>query len=97
MTSEDLTKIAFDISNSLAALNANMESVLEKMADHENRLHTLEQSQIQTTTTAINNNNKNDDFKTELLKLLARAVTIGLVVIGSLSGAGTIIAKMFGA
>lgn len=95
MTSEDLTKIAFDISNSLAALNANMESVLSKMADHENRLHTLEQSQIQTTTAT--NNNKEDDFKTELLKLLARAVTIGLVVIGSLSGAGTIIAKMFGA
>lgn len=96
MTSEDLTKIAFDISNSLAALNANMESVLSKMADHENRLHTLEQSQIQTTT-AANNNNKEDDFKTELLKLLARAVTIGLVVIGSLTGAGTIISKMFGA
>lgn len=95
MTSEDLTKIAFDISNSLAALNANMESVLAKMADHENRLHTLEQSQIQTTNTAANN--KDDDFKTELLKLLARAVTIGLVVIGSLTGAGTIISKMFGA
>lgn len=92
MTSEDLTKIAFDISNSLAALNANMESVLSKMADHENRLHTLEQSQIQTT-----NTNKDDDFKTEILKLLARAVTIGLVVIGSLTGAGTIISKMFGA
>lgn len=95
MTSEDLTKIAFDISNSLAALNANMESVLAKMADHENRLHTLEQSQIQTTTTTVNN--KDDDFKTELLKLLARAVTVGLVVIGSLTGAGTIISKMFGA
>lgn len=95
MTSEDLTKIAFDISNSLAALNANMESVLEKMADHENRLHTLEQSQIQTTNTIVNN--KDDDFKTEILKLLARAVTIGLVVIGSLTGAGTIISKMFGA
>lgn len=94
MTQEDLTKIAFDISNSLAALNANMESVLSKMADHENRLHTLEQSQIQTTTTAANN--KSDDFKTELLKLLARAVTIGLVVIGSLSGASGIISKMFG-
>ena len=93
MTSEDLTKIAFDISNSLAALNANMESVLSKMADHENRLHTLEQSQIQTTTAA---NNKEDDFKTELLKLLARAVTIGLVVIGSLTGASSIISKMFG-
>ena len=95
MTSEDLTKIAFDISNSLAALNANMESVLSKMADHENRLHTLEQSQIQTTNTIVNN--KDDDFKTEILKLLARAVTIGLVVIGSLTGAGTIISKMFGA
>lgn len=93
MTSEDLTKIAFDISNSLAALNANMESVLAKMADHENRLHTLEQSQIQTTATTAN---KENDFKTELLKLLARAATIGLVVIGSLTGASGIISKIFG-
>lgn len=88
MTSEDLTKIAFDISNSLAALNANMESVLEKMADHENRIHLLEQ---------YHPKSKDDSFKDDLLKLLARATVIGLVVIGSLTGAGTIIAKMFGA
>lgn len=89
MDNSDLTKIAFEISTSLAALNANMESALSKITDHEHRLHSLEQ-QPQAT-------NKNDDFKTELLKLLARAVTIGLVVIGSLSGAGSIIVKMFGA
>ena len=89
MTSEDLTKIAFDISNSLAALNANMESVLEKMADHETRIHLLEQYHPVT--------NKDNSFKDDLLKLLARATVIGLVVIGSLTGAGTIIAKMFGA
>lgn len=88
MTSEDLTKIAFDISNSLAALNANMESVLSKMADHENRIHILEQ---------YHPKSKDDSFKDDLLKLLARATVIGLVVIGSLTGAGTIIAKMFGA
>lgn len=89
MTQEDLTKIAFDISNSLAALNANMESVLSKMADHETRIHLLEQYHPVTS--------KDNSFKDDLLKLLARATVIGLVVIGSLTGAGTIIAKMFGA
>ena len=43
MNQSDLTKVAFEISASLAALNANMEQVLSKMADHENRLHLLEQ------------------------------------------------------
>jgi hypothetical protein len=88
MTQEDLTKIAFDISNSLAALNANMESVLSKMADHENRIHILEQYHPAT--------NKDNSFKDELLKLLAKATTIGLVIIGCLTGASGIISKMFG-
>lgn len=88
MDNSDLTKLAFDISNSLAALNANMESVLSKMADHESRIHILEQ---------YHPKSKDDSFKDELLKLLARATIISVVVIGSLTGAGSIIAKMFGA
>ena len=87
MNQEALTKIAFEISTSLAALNANMESVLEKMADHENRLHLLEQyAPIQ----------NDDNFKTELLKLLAKSTIIGLVVICSLTGAGGLISKILG-
>ena len=86
MNQEALTKIAFEISTSLAALNANMEQVLEKMADHETRLHQLEQySPI-----------KDDTFKTELLKLLAKSTIIGLVVICSLTGAGGLISKILG-
>ena len=86
MNQEALTKIAFEISTSLAALNANMEQVLAKMADHENRLHQLEQY------TPIND----DTFKTELLKLLAKSTVIGLVVICSLTGAGGLIGKILG-
>lgn len=88
MTQEDLTKIAFDISNSLAALNANMESVLSKMADHENRIHILEQYHPAT--------DKDNSFKDELLKLLAKATVIGLVIIGTLTGASGIISKILG-
>ena len=91
MDNEKLTDLAFKISNSLTGLNENMKGVLDKLTQHESRISHLEQFHIQQPQT------NNDDFKTELLKLLARAVTIGLVVIGSLSGAGSIIARMFGA
>lgn len=88
MTQEDLTKIAFDISNGLATLNANMESVLSTMANHENRIHLLEQYHPAT--------GKDNSFKDDLLKLLAKATVIGLVVIGSLTGASGIISKILG-
>ena len=86
MNQEALTKIAFEISTSLASLNANMEQVLAKMDDHENRIHTLEQyAPI-----------KDDTFKTELLKLLAKSTIISLVVISSLTGASSLIGKILG-
>ena len=88
MNQEALTKIAFEISTSLAALNANMEQVLSKMAEHEARLHSLEQYEYAPI--------KDDTFKTELLKLLAKSTIIGLVVICSLTGAGGLIGKILG-
>ena len=88
MNQESLTKIAFEISTSLAALNANMEQVLSKMADHETRLNQLEQYEYAPI--------KDDTFKTELLKLLAKSTIIGLVVIGSLTGASGVISKILG-
>lgn len=106
MTNEKLTETILEISSKISSLEAtlisinhNTEKMLEQILAHEQRITSLEQyhkPQTQTTTTVANNNNKEDDFKTELLKLLARAVTIGLVVIGSLSGASGIISKMFG-
>lgn len=95
MDNEKLTDLAFEISNSLTGLNENMKSVLDKLTQHESRISHLEQFHTQQPQQPQTKND--DDFKTELLKLLARAVTIGLVVIGSLTGASSIISKIFGA
>ena len=86
MNQENLTKIAFEISNNLAALNSKFETVIQKLSDHETRLHQLEH----------NNQVENDqNFKEELLKLLAKTVTISIVVLGCVVGAGGAISKMF--
>ena len=85
MTQNDLTKLAFEISNNLAALNSKFDSIMAKLADHEARLHDLEQY------TPI----KDDTFKSELLKLLAKTVTISIVVLGSVVGAGGVLSKIF--
>lgn len=87
MNQSDLTKVAFEISASLAALNANMEQVLSKMADHETRLHLLEQYRPIVDDTSL---------KDDLIRLLAKSTIIGIVVIGSLTGAGSIICKILG-
>ena len=87
MNQSDLTKVAFEISASLAALNANMEQVLSKMADHETRLHLLEQYR------PIEDDTPLKDY---LIRLLAKSTIIGIVVIGSLTGAGSIICKILG-
>ena len=86
MNQESLTKIAFEISNNIAALNSKFETVISKLADHETRLHELEH----------NNQVENDqNFKDELLKLLAKTVTISIVVLGSVVGAGGALSKLF--
>ena len=86
MTQTDLTKLAFEISNNLAALNSKFDSVMAKLADHEARLHQLEHT----------NQVENDqNFKLEILKLLAKTVTISIVVLGSVVGAGGALSKLF--
>ena len=86
MTQNDLTKLAFEISNNIAALNSKFETVISKLADHETRLHQLEHT----------NQVENDqNFKDEILKLLAKTVTISMVVLGSVVGAGGALSKLF--
>ena len=86
MTQNDLTKIAFEISTNIAALNSKFDSVMAKLADHEARIHQLEHT----------NEVENDqNFKDELLKLLAKTVTISIVVLGSVVGAGGALSKLF--
>lgn len=98
MDDTKLTECVFEISSNLAALRANMDTVLSKMNDLDHRLTILETKVYSTQNNTNNTNNTNNkNFKDELIMLLAKSVIIGLTIIGSLSGVGTIIAKMFGA
>lgn len=69
------------ISQQIGELNASVKSVLDKLTNHEQRLTTLETK-------------KDADWKNQLLMLLAKATVIGMVAIGSLTGASSIIAKV---
>ena len=74
-------EIWIKISQQIGELNANTKSVLDKLTNHEQRLTNLEQK-------------KEDGWKNQLLMLLAKATVIGLVAIGSLTGASTLIQKV---
>ena len=79
--------------SSIDALLANSQSILK---DHEHRIDVLErhpsnqigcQDEMSST--------KDSDIKSKLLLLLAKALIISSVSIGSLVGAGTILSKIF--
>lgn len=69
--------------NFLDKLQKNTDELQEMLRNHEKRLIYLETK-------------KDDDWKTQLLMVLAKALMIGLVAIGSLVGASGLIAKVVG-
>ena len=71
------------ISQQIGELNSSIKTVLERLTNHEQRLTNLEQK-------------KDEGWKNQLLMLLAKATVIGLVAIGSLTGASSLIAKVVG-
>ena len=87
MDEDKLTELVMKISTELAALNANLKNALEKLNSHENRITALETQK---------HDEKQDDWRSQLIMLLAKAIVIGGVSIAALSGASGIIAKIFG-
>lgn len=81
MTNDAFTDIAIKITSELSALNANMKNVLDKLADHEQRLGELERDH-------------KTGWKDQLLMLLAKALVVGGVSIAALAGAGGILEKI---
>lgn len=72
------------ISQQIGELTSSVKGVLDRLTEHENRLTSLEQKK------------EDSGWKTQLIMLLAKATVIGLVSIGSLVGAGSIMAKVLG-
>lgn len=64
-------------------IHENTSALKDMLANHETRITVLEQK-------------KEDNWKNQLLMLLAKAAVIGVVTIGSLTGASSLIAKIFG-
>ena len=86
MMDNDHLDIWVKISQQIGELNGFIKTALDKLADHEKRLDDLEKKK----------DSKEDNWKTQLLLLLAKAAVIGGVSIASLVGAGGILSKILG-
>lgn len=90
-TNDRLTELVISISSQLATLNAQskqqLESIskmLDTLANHENRLTKLEVTE------------KTSTLKNDILALAVKGLVISICALGTLAGAGTIIAKALG-
>lgn len=82
MNDEKITELMFKFTSELSALNANMKSVLDKLTNHEARLSKLEDNKSSLKDTTIN--------------WLVKGLIASIAVIGSLTGAGTLLKAIFG-
>lgn len=80
-----------EIKTQVAEIATNQRNFQTIISNHESRICAIEQDEKHTAKC------KDDDFKTELLKLLAKCLMIGLTAICSLAGAGGLLAKICGA
>lgn len=90
-TNDRLTELVISISSQLATLNAQskqqLESItkmLDTLANHENRLTKLEVTENTST------------LKNDILALAVKGLVVSICALGTLAGAGTIIAKALG-
>lgn len=83
MNQDMFTDLAIKITAELSALNTNMKTTLEKLADHEKRLDDLEKG-------------KTGSFKDTLIQLLVKGLVASIFVIGSLTGASAMIKQVLG-
>lgn len=93
MSEDKITELVMKVTGELAALNANMRSVLDTLANHAERIRKLE---LHPSNAVSIGKCGEGDFKTELLRLLAKATVIGLCVIATLTGASGLISKVVG-
>ena len=88
MTLDDdkILETLIEIKAQLAELNANQKNLQAILVNHENRITTIE-----STTTKEKNS-----FKDDIIQLLIKGIVGSIFIIGSLAGAGGILAKILG-
>ena len=88
MTLDDnkILETLIEIKSHLAELNANQKNLQAILVNHENRITSIESSTTKEKTS----------LKDDLIQMLVKGVVGSIFVIGSLAGAGGILAKIFG-
>ena len=88
MTLDDdkILETLIEIKAQLAELNANQKNLQAILVNHENRITTIE-----STTTK-----EKTSFKDDLIQLMIKGLVGSIFIIGSLAGAGSILAKILG-
>ena len=82
MTKGTIDEILLKFTAEISSLNANMRSVLDKLTSHESRISTLEHNKT--------------SLKDDVVKWLIRALICSLAITASLTGASSILVKIFG-
>ena len=83
---EKILETLIDIKSQLAELNANQKNLQAILVNHENRI-----SSIESTTTK-----EKTSLKDDIIQLMIKGLVGSIFVIGSLAGAGGILAKIIG-
>ena len=88
MTLDDdkILETLIEIKAQLAELNANQKNLQAILVNHENRINNIESTTVKEKTS----------FKDDLIQLLVKGIVGSIFVIGSLAGAGSILAKILG-
>ena len=88
MTLDDdkILETLIEIKAQLAELNANQKNLQAILVNHENRITTIESATTKEKTS----------FKDDIIQLLIKGIVGSIFIIGSLAGAGGILAKILG-
>ena len=88
MTLDDdkILETLIEIKAQLAELNANQKNLQAILVNHENRITSIESTTVKEKTS----------FKDDLIQLMIKGLVGSIFVIGSLAGAGGILAKILG-
>ena len=85
MNEENFTNLAIKISTDLASLNTNMNQVLAKISEHDERIRNLENE----------GKNETEKFSKQITVWLLKGLLIALGIIATLSGSAGIIKQIF--
>ena len=86
LNDDKILETLIKIEAQLAELNANQKNLQAILVNHENRITNIESATTKEKTS----------FKDDLIQLMIKGLVGSIFIIGSLAGAGGILAKIFG-